>query len=331
MNKIVEEDLEFITNQTLPWEMLEGKKILISGIYGFIPSYLAKVMLYLNEHKFKKKAIVYGIARQTRENVFLKNENLYIWESDICNITKLYLPKMDYIVHAAGKSSPKYTKSDILSVVLPNVIGAYNLLELAKQTNLEGFLFLSSGAVYSNFDSLDIRSSYAEAKRMGENLCISYMHQYNIPVKIARLFHVYGPNMDLNDGKMISDFISDILNKKNICIKSQGTDVRTLCYISDAISALYTILLKGKIGSAYDIGNEDTKTSILDLANLMCKLYPDLSLNAKIVLENNSTLQRGVEVELPDTHDLRTLGWQPKHLLRAGLIRTIENYLLGSK
>jgi len=328
LNKIVEEDLECIASSKLPWEMLEGKEILISGINGFIPSYLAKVILYLNEHKFKKKSNVYGIARQARENVFEKNENLRIWECDICNITGLYLPKMDYIIHAAGKSSPKYTKSDILNVVLPNVIGTYNLLELAKQTNFEGFLFLSSGAVYSNFDSLNIRSSYSEAKRMGENLCISYMHQHNIPVKIARLFHVYGPNMDLNDGKMISDFVSDILNKKDISIKSRGTGVRTLCYISDAISALYTILLNGKAGEAYDIGNENAKVSVFELAKLLCNLYPDLHLTPSFAIPtpNESTIQRGVEVEIPDTNNLQALGWQPKHLLKSGLIRTIESY-----
>ena len=324
---IVDEDLEFIVGQNyIPWKELEGKNILISGPYGFISSYLVKLILYLNEHQFSKKASVYGIARKHRNNVFEKRNNLYIFEQNVCDPIKAYLPKMDHVIHAASKTGPKYYKSDLLNTVLPNVIGTYNLLELVKNWGIKSFLFFSSGAIYSNFDTLDIRSSYAESKRMGENLCISYLYQYNIPIKIARIFHTYGPGMDLNNGNMISDFISDILNKRDTALKSQGKEVRTLSYISDTISALYAILLKGKIGSAYDVGNNEQQISVFDLARLMCNLYPELHLTPGFVPDDNSTVQRGVKAEIPNTSDLRSLGWKPKYLLESGIYRTIESY-----
>lgn len=327
MNRIIEEDIEFIVdNYDIPWDMLEGKYILISGIYGFISSYLTNVLLYLNEHKFKKKTYIQGISRKHRENIFKKTPELIISEQDVCNLIKSYLPKIDYVIHAASKTSPKYYKSDLLSTVLPNIIGTYNLLELVKQQNIKSFLFLSSSATYNNFNTLDIRSSYGESKRMGENLCFSYLYQYNVPIKIARIFHTYGPNMDLNDGKMISDFILDVLNKRNISIKSQGKEIRALCYITDTVSALYTILLRGKIGSAYDTGNEDFKISVFNLSQLLCNLYPNLKLTPKFKTKDESTVQRGVRIEVPNTRALRALGWKPKYTLSNGITRTIESY-----
>ena len=178
-------------------------------------------------------------------------------------------------------------------------------------------------------NSLDIRSCYPEGKKAGENLCVAYNYQYEVPTKIARLFHIYGPGMNLNDGRMIMDFVSDVVNKRNIQIKSDGLDKRVLCYISDATVALFLILLKGKLGEAYNLADNREEISVKDLAELLVSLYPQLNLKIEYSQNSGETLQRLVRKSFPDISKIRNLGWEPKTTLKEGLLRTVKSYEKG--
>lgn len=346
MNKIIEEDLKYITDSKIvPWDMLEGKSIFIAGANGFVPSYLVYVLLFLNEHKFKKKTNIIALIRNPKNTKkFRKGTGFYpnlmfIYE-DVCEKLKEvkypYIPtKIDYIFHAASPASPKYFKKDPIGTILPNVIGTYNLLELARQKNISGFLYFSSGEIYGDVSTplsentyglvnpLNPRSCYPESKRMGENLCACYHYQHNIPIKIARLFHTYGPGMKLDDGRMFADFTADAITRRKIQVKSDGRDARTLCYLADTIIALFLIMLKGKSGEAYNIANPHAEIEVGHLAQLIADMY---GLDVDYVKPDNKTLQRKVRISIPDITKIEKLGWQPKYLLREGFKRTIESY-----
>lgn len=343
---IVQEDLSFIAATDLPWRKLEGKKILITGANGALPAYMVESILYLNNNVFEKKATIFALARnqvKARERFerYKNDEHLKFIFQDVCE--KIILNEdLDYIIHAASQASPKYYGQDPVGTLLPNVLGTYNLLELARQKNVKGFLFFSAGAVYGNIDKNDsltaegnfgslnpltIESCYSESKRMGENMCIAWFSQYKVPIKIIRPFHTYGPGIALDDGRVFADFCKNIINNEDIVMNSDGGAKRSFCYLADAVIGFFTVLLKGKVGEAYNIAG-DKEISILELAKILVNLFPDKKL--KILCKQNKKkgyLKTNVSSYAPDTTKIKKLGWKPRYTIQAGFKRTLNNYL----
>lgn len=213
MNKIIQEDLEYIINSGLPWDMLKRATVLISGANGFLPAYMVETLLYLNDKK-NTKIKVTGIVRNREKalNRFSHHKNrkdLEFVVQDVC-APVIIEERIDYIIHAASQASPKYFGIDPVGTLNANVIGTANLLKLARDKKVKCFLFFSSGEVYGSVreDQIpikedcygyvaptDIRACYAESKRMGETMCVAWHEQFNVPAKIIRPFHTYGPGM----------------------------------------------------------------------------------------------------------------------------------------
>jgi nucleoside-diphosphate-sugar epimerase len=329
---IVDEDMKYITDADLPWNELEGKTILITGANGMLPAYMVETILYLNKTRFKKKARLFAVVRNYDKarirfhKYHLSNDITFIVQ-DIKEPLE-GIPNLDYIIHAASLASPKYYGTNPVDVLIPNTIGTYNCLELAKKNPIKSFLFFSSGEVYGNLDgeitetsygNLDPtapRSCYAESKRMGETMCMAYHHQYGVPIKIVRPFHTYGPYVQLDDGRVFADFVADIINKKNIVIKSEGWAKRSFCYLSDATIAFFLVLLKGQVGEAYNVGGFET--SIRRLARLLVEEY-------------NLTMQTGMAEPgysrvCPDISKIQKLGWVPTTEVQDGFRRTVRSF-----
>lgn len=341
MNKIISEDIKNILKENLPWEKLVGKTVLISGASGFIPSYIVNTLLAIENVK------VIGIVRNIKKanlkfSHCINNKNLKIIEQNISESFNIN-DKIDYIIHAASQASPKYYGIDPVGTLKANTIGTNNLLEIAVEQNIEKFLYFSSCEIYGPlnensglitenyngcFNTLDVRSCYSESKRMGENMCICYSHQYNIPVNIIRLSHTYGPEVQLDDGRVFGDFAKNILNKENIILNSDGSAKRSFCYISDMIRALFYVLFLGKDKNAYNIASSK-ETSILEFARLFIDLYPELNLKIKF---SNEEYKKGY-LKSPscraniDTTKIKSLGWNEQVELKDGLKRMIESYL----
>lgn len=329
---IVEEDLKYITDSDLPWDDLEGTNILITGANGMLPSYMVETILYLNTTRFKKKARVYAVVRninkaRKRFKKYHLRRDLHFIVQDIREPLE-YIPKTDYIIHAASPASPKQFGIDPVGVIIPNTIGTCNCLEFARKNPIKSFLFFSSGEVYgdvhgqiteTSFGELDLvnpRACYAESKRMGETMCRAYHRQYGVPIKIIRPFHTYGPYMDLDDGRVFADFVSDIINKRDIVVKSDGSSRRTFCYLSDATIAFFSVLLKGTVGGAYNVGGFET--SIWVLAMGLAKEY-----NLKV--DKGTSLPEYTRV-FPDIKKIQTLRWNPKISILDGFRRTVRSF-----
>lgn len=345
--KIIQEDLSYVVSADLPWHKLEGKNILISGANGALPAYMVESILYLNNNVFKKKSTVFALARnpikaRKRFKNYVNDKYLKFIFQDVCDNINIS-ENLDYIIHAASQASPKYYGDDPTGTLLPNVLGTYNLLELARKKKVDGFLFFSSSAVYgdvsksnnyisgeNNFGSLNplaIESCYSESKKMGENMCMAWLSQYKVPVKIIRPFHIYGPGISLDDGRVFADFCKNIVNNENIVMNSDGSAKRSFCYLADATIGFFTVLLKGRVGEAYNVAGND-EVSILDLAKKMINLYPNKKL--KIVCKvnlNKKYLKTNISTYASDITKIKKLGWRPKYNIQTGFKRMINNYI----
>lgn len=345
---IIEEDLKYIVNSDVPWSDLEGKKILITGANGMLPSYMVETILFLNDTQFKNKVKIFAVVRsieksQTRFRKYLNRPDLVFIIQDI--VAPLTITEnIDYIIHAASNASPKYYGSDPVGTLLPNIIGTFNCLEFAKKKDIQSFLFFSSGEVYGSVENINrpinetafgksdptlIRSCYSESKRMGETMCVAWHKQYGIPTKIIRPFHTYGPHMKLDDGRVFADFVSDVIQKKDLLLKSAGNAKRTFCYSSDATIAFFLVLLNGCAGEAYNVGgNEKNEISILDLAQMLVNLFPEYNLK---IIKNETGFDEGyikspIDRIIPDISKIQTLGWTPKISIPDGFRRTVRSF-----
>ncbi|MEI7474771.1 MAG: NAD-dependent epimerase/dehydratase family protein [bacterium] len=346
MHKIIKEDLDYILNSNLAWEKFKNATILISGANGFLPSYLVETFLYLNDKQNRNTKVIALVRNKEKAlSIFSHHKNradLEFIVQDVCKPIKLE-QNVDFIIHAASQASPKYYGSDPVGTMNANILGTNNLLELAKEKQVKSFLFFSSGEVYGEVNDsliptketyygyvnpLSVRSCYAESKKAGETLCVSWHHQYNIPAKIVRPFHTYGPGISLDDGRVFADFIADIVHNRNIIMKSDGSSTRAFCYIADATIGFLTVLLNGKNGEAYNV-SIDKETSIMELAETIAGLFPEKGL--KVI--KDESLQSGTYVKsnlvrcCPDISKIKTLGWKPETTIDEGFKRTLLSFL----
>lgn len=328
----------------MPWGDLAGATVLITGASGFVAAYLVEALLHRNDREPATACKVLALVRdrakaQARFAAYADRPDLQFVIQDVCEPLPIREP-LHYIIHAASKASPSHFSANPAGTLLPNVLGTYHLLELARRLQTRGFLFLSSGEVYGRFnppptqaiaedqfgslDPLEPRACYAEAKRAGEALCAAWHRQYGLPTRIARLGHTYGPGMDLTDERVFADFVRCIVHAEDIVLKTDGSASRPFCYLADATAGLLTVLLKGQGGTAYNLVNDEAVICIKDLATLLAGLFPE----------------RGVRVVLPKqkepkgsahwnpgcpvaTHRIRQLGWQPWTPVASGFRRTI--------
>jgi len=343
-NNIIESDLKYIVGANLPWELFRNKTFLISGASGFLPSYMIETLLYLNEtRQFNIKVI--GLVRNLKKAherfSYYKNcKNLKLIYQNVCDKIEISEP-IHYIVHAASLATPKLFNLDPVGTLSPNVIGTDHLLKLAVKKKVDSFLFFSTSGVYGfvnddcypikedcygYLNPTDLASCYLESKRMGENMCVAWMHQYEVPVKIVRPAITYGPGLKLDDGRSFADFISNIVNYKDIEIFSDGKAIRNFCYLADATLGFFTVMLKGKIGEAYNIAT-DHEISILNLAKLLVeKVFPER--NLKITMKSDKSknyLRMNFSRTTVDITKAEALGWKLSFPIEKGFKRTVES------
>lgn len=347
-NKIVQEDLlDIISRENINFEKMINSTILVTGANGMLATYIVYTIMFLNE-KFNYNTKVIALVRNKNKSEFIFNKfinsNLFqLLNQDVCESINIE-EKVDYIIHAAGAASPKFILSDPVGIIEANTKGTFNVFELGRKKNIKNILFTSTREIYGKMESsileikennmgvidcLDARSCYPESKRIAENICKSYNIQYNVPYTIARIAHSYGPGMEINqDGRVMSDFISDIVNDRNIIINSDGTAERAFCYITDAIAGMFYILLNGKIGEAYNIANETESVQIKDLAKKLIDLFYEKSLKIEFRIptqQQRNGYSKYERVKL-NTKKLEDLGWNPQVELIEGLKRTVISF-----
>ena len=273
-----------------------GKTVLIAGGAGFLGRHFITVFRQLNETVLAKPCKVISVdnfitgRRFSEDSKSAHDENIFHVWADIVHPLPLR-EKLDYIIHAAGVASPVYYLKYPIETIESAVHGTKSLLELAKSNpDLEGFLYFSSSEIYGDPDpdaiptpesyhgyvsSVGPRACYDESKRLGETLATVYAERHAVPVSIVRPFNVFGPGMGHDDRRVIPMFTYKSLNRLPIPIHGSGKQTRTYCYITDAIAGFIKVLLKGRPGEAYNIGNSDNEMSVYRLAELFTELVPN--------------------------------------------------------
>ena len=346
MSKILIEDFKSIHNiSQIKWGKFKNNTFLITGANGFIATYLINFLIDLNtRHLLRIKIILTAKDEKKLKKNFINKETkkfITLIKQDV-NEDFLINKKIDHIVHLASNASPSLYYKQPIETILPNIIGTNNLLKLASKKKIKSFIFFSSGEIYGKYNGpltediihknnhLDLRSVYGESKKMGETLCYSYFKEKKIPIKIIRLFHTYGPYMNLKDGRVMMSFVNDIINKKPISIKSDGKQKRSFCYISDVIKGFFIVLTKGQNGEAYNIGNPKETISIKKLGNFLSKINNISSVKFTNKL-NNSNINNNSQSVRPSIKKISKLGFNPNVNIHNGFIRTIQHFTFIKK
>ncbi len=346
MNKIVAKDLEEIISENLSWENLFNSTVVITGASGILPSYMVETLLHLNKMRNANITVI-GVVRnmdkaRKRFADYEGQQDLILIKHDIRE-PFTFEGNVEYVIHAAGQASPKFYGKDPVGTLEGHAIGTANFLRFAAEKKVRCFLYFSSGAVYGNinekikiidekfigkFNPLNLRECYSLGKLIGENLCIAYNHQFGVPFKILRIAHTYGPLMPFDDGRAFADFVANVVNNENISLNSDGSAVRPMLYISDAVRAYFRIMLEGENANAYNVVSEEY-TTILNLAQTLVDLYPEKNLRVtfdKSIDEGYIPSEKSYSGGRISIDKLKKLGWHPKYSIREGFARTIESF-----
>lgn len=307
---------------------LAQKKFLVTGATGLIGKVFATKVLKLSvtEHLFIK---VYLLVRnKTKLSAYLLDQerlgNVSIIESDICDFIDNF-PAVDYIVHCASITDSKMMVDHPIELIKTNVCGTLNMLENAKNVGVKSFIYLSSMEAYGfsqeeillneekmqYLNPLEIRSCYPESKRMCENICISYAAEYGVPTRILRLAQTFGAGVARDDKRVFAEFARCVLQKKNIKLLTAGTSCRMYLDVEDAVIAILSVLLNGENGIAYNVANQKTYCSIMQMASLVAEEIGKGKIKVEKVMNENTEFFSPTHKFYLDTSRIEMLGWKP--------------------
>jgi dTDP-glucose 4,6-dehydratase/UDP-glucuronate decarboxylase len=313
--------------------------VLIAGGKGFLGTYFKNVLTKINQTLSKPTKIIIMDSLITSKDKNDENDtNIEFLEQDISQSFEIQ-NDVDYIIHAASIASPPTYRKFPIKTVDVNYQGTKNLLEVAKEKKIKSMLFLSSSEIYGDPEIFPTpesyvgkvsctgpRACYDESKRLAETISILYFQQYSIPIKIARPFNVYGPYLNLNDGRIIPDFMNNAMNKSEIIIHSDGTPTRSFCYARDAISGFFKLLFSNHDGIICNVGN-DEEVSVKNVANIIQNIM-DKPISIKIVKsEDPNYTKDNPQRRRPDLSLIKkSVNYEPKINLEEGLKRIYRWY-----
>lgn len=303
------------------------QKILVTGGAGFIGSNLCKKLLDGDNYVICLDNLFTGSKNNIKS--LINNKNFTFIEQDI---TINFFEKIDKIYNLACPASPPHYQHNPINTIKTSVLGIINMLELAEKCNAT-ILQASTSEVYGdpkihpqpetywgNVNPIGIRSCYDEGKRCAETLIMDYHRQKNINTKIVRIFNTYGPNMSVNDGRVVSNFITQALKNEDITIYGDGSQTRSFCYIDDLVNGLIK-MMDSSIAGPINIGNPSEQT-ILDFANLIIELTNSKSKIIHKPLPKDDPTKRRPDISLAQ----KELNWNPKINIKEGLMKTINYF-----
>jgi len=304
-------------------------RILVTGGSGFIGSNLTERLLGLGHQVL----VIDNFYTSDKKNIqsLIENPNLEVVRHDVTNP---YSAEVDAIYHLACPASPVHYQRFPVQTIKTCILGSINMLDLAQRLEVP-ILLSSTSEVYGdptvspqneeywgNVNPIGIRSCYDEGKRAAETLFFDYHRQFNVNIKVARIFNTYGPNMSPNDGRVVSNFIVQALRSEDITIYGDGNQTRSFCYVSDLVSGLVKLMDSPKnIIGPINLGNP-TEFKVSELANLIIEKTNSKSKIVFMDLPQDDPKQRKPDITKART----TLDWNPKIDLNIGLNQTIEYF-----
>ena len=305
------------------------KKILVTGGAGFLGSHLCDRLVAEGHHVL----CVDNYFTGSKMNIvhLLDHKNFEVIRQDVC--FPLYV-EVDEIYNLACPASPFHYQWDPIQTMKTSVLGSYNLLGLAKRTGAK-ILQASTSEIYGdpqvhpqpetywgNVNPIGLRSCYDEGKRAAETLFFDYYRQHSVRIKVMRIFNTYGPRLAQGDGRVVSNFIVQALQGKDITVYGSGQQTRSFCYVDDLIDGMIKLMAtEDEITGPFNVGNPGEFT-IMELAEKVIKLTGSSSKILQQPLPQDDPQQRR-----PDISQVKkVLNWEPKTQLEEGLLKTIEYF-----
>lgn len=304
------------------------KNILITGGAGFIGSHLSEKLLKEGNHVICLDNFFTG-SRKNIEHL-MDNKEFELIRHDI---VEPILIEVDEIYNLACPASPVHYQYNAIKTIKTSVLGVTNMLGLAKRAKAK-ILQASTSEVYGdplvhpqredywgNVNTIGVRSCYDEGKRVAETLMMDYHRQYNVDIKIIRIFNTYGPRMAENDGRVVSNFIVQALKGQDITIYGDGSQTRSFCYVDDLVRGMTALMNKDGFIGPVNVGN-DGEYTIKELAEMIIDLTNS---NSKIIykpLPSDDPCKRRPDLTLAR----KELGYEPAVHVKDGLMKTIEYF-----
>lgn len=313
------------------------KKILVTGGAGFLGSHLIDRLLERGDKVICVDNLYTGSEENIRQH--FSNDNFKFLNHDITR--PLSNINVDQIYNLACPASPVHYQSNPIKTLKTSVLGAINMLDLAKKSNARIFQ-ASTSEVYGDplvhpqtetywghVNPIGIRSCYDEGKRCAETLFFDYYREYSIDIRVARIFNTYGPRMDPNDGRVVSNFIVQAIKGKNLTVYGDGTQTRSFCYVDDLIEGFLRLmdledndLIKGSEPFPVNLGNPNEFT-IDELAKKVLLETQSQSKTIFLSLPSDDPIQRKPDITLAQKN---LDDWKPEVELDEGLVKTIQYF-----
>ena len=304
-------------------------RILVTGGAGFIGSHLCKKLIQNGDEVICADNLFTGRKGNVRE--LIGNHNFEFLRHDI---TKELYVEVDQIYNLACPASPVHYQYNPIKTLKTSVIGAVNMLGLAKRVHGR-ILQASTSEVYGNpeihpqpesywgnVNTIGIRSCYDEGKRAAETLFFDYYRQHQVDIKVVRIFNTYGPNMDMKDGRVVSNFIVQAIRGEDITIYGDGKQTRSFCYVDDLVEGMYRMMnSRDGFTGPVNLGNP-CEFTMKELAEKVIELTGSKSKIIYCPLPQDDPVRRKPVIELAK----KELDWKPSVPLEAGLKKTIAYF-----
>lgn len=340
-NSLYQSDIIQASSSGLPWEELDGKRILITGATGMIASVVIDILMQRNSGG-RQDIHVCAISRngqRARERFGAYwSDPCFTWISHDVSHPLPELGCMDYIFHAASNTHPRAYATEPVATITANAQGTYQLLEYASGHGCRRFFFFSSVEIYGeNRDGVDkfderysgyidcntLRAGYPESKRLGEALCSAFAAQDGQDYVIGRFSRVYGPTMSDGDSKAVAQFIKKAVAGEKIVLKSEGRQLYSYTYAVDAAVAALYLLLKGESRSAVNVVDPASDITLGELAGLLAE-----EAGTGVVFELPDEMEKAgystATKAVLDGARLGQLGWEAHTQIRQGLSKTVR-------
>lgn len=327
-------------------QKLSGTTLLVTGASGFLCSYFVDTIAALNDEGLQPPCKVIALDNlktglPERLARLAGRKDVQVQQHDVTR--PLEPGRVDWIIHGASIASPTVYRCYPLETIDTNVSGTRRMLELARRKKAKSILYLSTSEVYGDPDAAAVpipeayrgnvsctgpRACYDESKRLAETLCMTYYRVYGTPVKMVRPFNVYGPGQRLDDGRIIPDLMRSAVNRRPITLYSDGRASRAFCYASDALRAMWQVLLSDADGEVFNVGNDREEITIRQLAELLRQVAGPPWLEIRTgVSEDRDYLTDNPRQRCPDISKLRRrFKYEPGVSLSEGLRRTLQSY-----
>ncbi|MGC3022590.1 NAD-dependent epimerase/dehydratase family protein [Brevibacterium sp. FAM 24630] len=336
------EDTRAIAQMDLPWDSYRGQNILVTGASGMIPMYIVGALLAANDvHDLGLR--VTGTVRnpakaEKRFGSALERSDFTLLKSDVIDPQEFAEP-FDTVFHGASPARPSLHKSSPVTTLKANTLGTLNLLDAQVAAGGGSFVLLSSSEVYGAVDADRLiseestgklqhfapRASYSEGKRVAETALAAYSAEFGIKALSLRFGHIFGPGMALDDGRVQADFLSDVVNGRDIRMMSAGAAMRTYTYVGDAVAGLFFAHLLGE-EAVYNVADPDGNVTIRELAQIYVNARPEAGLSLAFDNQDDSGAFSPVAALGLAAHKLEGLGWKPTNSLAEGVSRTIRSF-----